>query len=97
MSEMGKAAKRMGYTNPNDIRRSPAMPDKATPAKVKSHPTKQYGIAFRYNPSLSWLKFRRPHHKWFKTKTARDQSLACMRREEHGGRPFYADLEVIDP
>jgi hypothetical protein len=98
MSEVGKAAKHMGLTHPRDLKRVITdAPERATPARKEAHPTKQYGIEYKYAPSLRFFKNYRPFHKWFKTKSARDQSVAHMRREQHGGHDFYVILRVIDP
>lgn len=96
MSAMGKSAKHMGLENPNDIRRAPAMPDKATPAKSLKRATKPYGYSFEYESK--WFRRKgRPTFVWFKTKSGRDQSIAKMRREANAGRPFYINVTEIDP
>jgi hypothetical protein len=98
MTEVGKYGKEIGVMRARDIKRIPAEPERATPKRgAKRAELKPYGISYRYNDYYGFLRFRKPHHKWFKTKSARDQSIACMRREEHGGRPFYGELTVIDP
>lgn len=98
MSEIGKYGKGIGVLHPSDVRRLPAMPDKATPGRHKKPEPKPFGISYRYSWRLSFFKQdSRPFHKWFKTRTARDQSLAHMRREKHGGEFFYRDLTEIDP
>lgn len=96
MSEMGKSAKRMGHVNPNDLRRSPAMPDRPTPAKGSHKPARaQFGVSYQYE--LKWCKKSRTnvYYKWFRTATARDQSLASMIRHNEKFT-FYKNIKPVE-
>jgi hypothetical protein len=73
MSEVGKAAKRMGVTHPRDLRRTMSS-ERATPARVKrAKVEKRFGFSYeiRWFSHLKW-KLR---EQWFKTSKARDQAM----------------------
>jgi hypothetical protein len=73
MSEVGKAAKRMGVTHPRDLRRSEST-ERATPARVKrAKIEKRFGFTYeiRWFSHLKW----KVREQWFKTAKARDQAM----------------------
>lgn len=95
MSEMGKSAKRLGHVNPNDLRRAPAMPDRAMDKKPRRKVDKPWGYKYWTNPR--WMFGQRQGFAWFKTETARDQSMKKLMRENSGEDPFYTFIRPIDP
>lgn len=96
MSEMGKAAKHMGHVHPSDLRRAPAMPDKPTPAKGHHKPERKlFGYSFQWHSR--WRGERKTLKRWFKTETARNQSLAKILSENEGEHAYYQNITALNP
>jgi hypothetical protein len=101
MSEVGKYGKSIGVPHPRDVRRAPALPDRATPAmSVKHVVPKPWGYSYRF--AHPWrIGKSRPILAWFKTEAARDQSLQRLIRKNETAtslyRAMYSDIRTINP
>lgn len=85
MTELGKAAKRMGHEHPRVLRNTDPMPERATPA-AKPHRKAALPFGFSYEEYWWWGKLVgrdarwETHHKWFKTAASRDQAMKHFQR-----------------
>ena len=92
MTEVGKAAKRMGHQHPSVLRRTDAKPERPTP-KAKPHRKAQKPYGYSYEDSWFWRpgdQWKR-RYVWFATERARDQALADFRKKT-AGLKWYRDV-----
>ncbi len=86
MSEVGKAAKRMGHVHPRVLRRTEVSPARVTPAREVRTIAKPFGFSYECGLIGRW----RRSFEWFKTERSRDQALAIFERRHEGSRWFRA-------
>src|SRR6185312_378423 len=89
VTEVGKAAKRMGHQHPSVLRRTDAKPERPTP-KAKPHRKAQKPYGYSYEDSWFWRpgdQWKR-RYVWCATERARDQALADYRKKTAGLKSY---------
>lgn len=80
MSEVGKAAKKMGKQRAAVLKKLDPEPTRSTPARKKGKKeAKPYGFSYEMHFGKNWHRYT----EWFKTQTARDQAFAAFTKK-HG-------------
>lgn len=92
MLAVGKEGKRLGRQHPRELKRLPAEPEKATPARKAKKIVKQFGYSYKFL-AKSWNRIfgSKAQEQWFATKKARDQSFASMQRH-----PYYTGFVKLE-
>ena len=95
--ELGKHGKLTGQKHPRDLRRTDPEPPRATPkAKQKRKAPKLFAFSYEYRhlwwkpKHAKWVR----EYKWFKTETARDQSMRAFERSTANSRDTYRDIRA---
>ncbi len=75
MTEVGKAAKKMGMLKAAVLKKLDPQPEKPTPKRRSAKKTmKPFGFSHEFNFGRGWKRW----YDWFKNETARDQALAAF-------------------
>lgn len=75
MTEVGKAAKKMGTLKAAVLKKLDPQPEKPTPKRtVARKAAKHFGFSYEFTFGRNWTRW----NEWFKTETARDQALAAF-------------------
>ncbi len=77
MSEVGKAAKRMGRQKAAVLKKLDPEPVRNTPAKKNGKKeSKPFGLSYEMKFSRGWKRY----YRWFKTSTAREQAFDSFKK-----------------